>query len=267
MANDIYNQILSDEYSGGFVTSNYNNIPGIYFRFENQRDSILLLAGGYDATDQESSNKVEILDQLGQSKDIVNLPQQVESAVGGVLKGHPVICGGYNNGIYSQKCFKLAMDGSQWTQIANLRIARAEASAIVVNNSLWITGGHDKGTYLMSTELVTLDKEPSKGYDLYEPLALHCMVRRANQVFIIGGWNDQKQKSSATRIYSLDLNFVSEGPNMNQARINHGCVVIKSENHENREVIFVVGGSPDSKSVEILDYIDSNSNWKQSKKI
>ena len=85
-------------------------------------------------------------------------------------------CGGYiDNHGSSNDCYK--MNQNESLPFVKMNHRRQDASSVVYNNSLWITGGIDKfyGS-LKSTEYIFLTGESVPGPDLPHNLWLHAMV-------------------------------------------------------------------------------------------
>merc|ERR1712061_47814 len=108
-----------------------------------------------------------------------------------------VVCGG---GIHdgSDHIYSITKDQSKF--FGQFSVQRSYAASVVLNNTLWVTGGFDQsGKLLKTTEFVTKDGQTSQGPDL--PLALqgHSIVPLKSGAFIlIGGYGGD---SSATHFY------------------------------------------------------------------
>ena len=119
----------------------------------------------------------------------VNYPIAIHGAIGGLLEGIPIICGGTNLAYTSNKCYKITSKNSYQNVI--MSTSRSNAAGVVINDStLWITGGtdHNKNA-LSSSEFIQLN-ETMPGPNLPIPLAGHTMVNIDNNLtlFIGGGF-------------------------------------------------------------------------------
>lgn len=194
-------------------------------------------------------------------------------AVGGILDGQPVICGGkgINSDVYYTDCYKF--DGIRWNRFAQMKEARAEASAIVTSKGLWITGGRSTSGFLNTTELITINENGSNEAlsRLPEPMIGHCTVQSEDKIFIIGGASENEPKDTTLLYNLLDLSYAThtQGPSLNWARHHHGCCLARSSNHGNRNVIMILGGLPEDSTknmpMELLDYSIPGQSWQQSK--
>ena len=96
----------------------------------------------------------EVIDILNETKSCNNLPDlpvNIKLAIGGLVDGKPVVCGGYNTvtSSYSNECY--IFENRNWELFANLIQARAEAAGSVVNGDhLWITGGETPSIFYMN---------------------------------------------------------------------------------------------------------------------
>lgn len=232
-------------------------------------DEVVVVAGGHVRFANDTSDKVEAM-TLNTRKTLVDLPHKTKYAFGGVLLGQPIVCGGTSHEGFHKECFKLTLDGSAWEHLADMFEPRAAASAVVLNQEIWITGGNSgpEPRFLKTTEKISLDGTVSPGPNLPVPLIGHCTVRSYGQIFIIGG-----ASQSTTYVYDLDLTRVRNGPSLNSARNIHACTEVASANHGGRNILIVLGGfdEPDIRktewTVEILDYSISNAKWILSKQV
>ena len=119
----------------------------------------------------------------------VNYPISIHGAIGGLLEGIPIICGGSNYAYTSNKCYKITSKKSDQNVI--MSTLRSNAAGVVINGStLWITGGKDhNANALSSSEFIQLNRT-MPGPNLPIPLAGHTMVNMDNNLtlFIGGGF-------------------------------------------------------------------------------
>ena len=119
----------------------------------------------------------------------VNYPTPILGAIGGLLEGIPIICGGFNYAYTSNKCYKIESKMSY--EIVEMSTTRSNAAGVVINGStLWITGGKDhNANALSSSEFIQLNGT-MPGPNLPIPLAGHTMVNIDNDLtmFIGGGF-------------------------------------------------------------------------------
>jgi hypothetical protein len=67
-------------------------------------------------------------------KNPPNFPAKVYAAIGGLgFKGNPIICGGYQNGAYSSKCYSL--ENNEWVSSASMNSVRSSAAAAQLKDS------------------------------------------------------------------------------------------------------------------------------------
>ena len=117
----------------------------------------------------------------------VNYPIAIHGAIGGLLEGIPIICGGLNHAYTSNKCYKITSKKSY--QNVTMSTMRSNAAGVVINGStLWITGGKDhNANALSSSEFIQLNGT-MPGPELPIPLVGHTMVNIDNDLtMVIGG--------------------------------------------------------------------------------
>jgi hypothetical protein len=186
-------------------------------------------------------------------------------AIGGLgFKGNPILCGGYQNGVRSNKCFSL--ENNEWGSSASMNSVRVTAAAAKLKDGkLLVTGGYDESiSYLNSAEMLT-----AEGWEINIPslpvtISYHCMVTiNSTTVMVIGGW--QNGYSGKTFYFTFGEESWTEGPELKNKRKDHSCGRIR-RNKESQEMSIIVaggwgdysrssyGGGPSLlSSVEILD--------------
>ena len=116
----------------------------------------------------------------------VNYPIAIHGAIGGLLEGIPIICGGVNHKYTSNKCYKITSKMSYQVIMSTMR---SNAAGVVIDGStFWITGGKDRNANaLLSSELIQWNGT-MPGPELPNPLVGHTMVIIDNDLtMVIGG--------------------------------------------------------------------------------
>ena len=118
-----------------------------------------------DQYDPNYATKSEILDLSEKKKFLcpnwVEFPFNTFIATGGLVKGIPVICGGYYSGNPYNECYKFIENKAVLLEKMKTK-GEGEASVVINNNMLWMTGGYN-GSYLSLTDFLYLDGTVSKG--------------------------------------------------------------------------------------------------------
>ena len=117
----------------------------------------------------------------------VNYPIGIHGAIGGLLEGEPIICGGFNNAYTSKNCYEITSKRSD--QLVIMSTMRSNAAGVVINGStFWITGGKDhNANALLSSEFIQWNGT-MPGPKLPNPLVGHTMVIINNDLtMVIGG--------------------------------------------------------------------------------
>ena len=185
------------------------------------------------------------------------LGTRTSGAIGGLLDGLPVICGGF----YDNQIHSIAKDQSKF--LGQLSVRRKLAASVVIsNNTLWVTGGRDQynGNPIKTTEFVTKDGQTSQGPELPLPLESHAIVPLNSGAFIlIGGAGGD---SSATHFYEEKKGW-RPGPNLKNGRYGHTAGVL-TDRVSTKTYIVAVGGYGALSSLEYLEYPGSN-DWMKGK--
>ena len=209
---------------------------------------------------------------------IPDYPIPTTYSVGALVKGFPVICGGWslNNFDRVRECHILERtlyNNLQWRLFARLRRRRSLAGGVELNGKLWVTGGNDAYKVFFTTDLISKSGVVTRGPNLPHRREAHCMVKLTDgRVMIIGGKTERSSKTELPDVLifnPVNMSFFAdgftEGPNMLLKRSSLACTVFKSQMHGGRSVVLVVGGAGrgQSNTSEILDYEKANATWEK----
>jgi hypothetical protein len=158
-------------------------------------------------------------------KNPPNFSAKVFAAIGGLgFKGHPILCGGLQNGALSNKCDSL--ENNEWVSSASMNSIRVDAAAAKLKDGkLLVTGGYDAYySYLSSAEMLT-----EEGWEINIPslpvtIAYHCMVTvNSTTVMVIGGVQNGQGYSGKTFHFTFGEESWTEGPELKNKRDDHSC--------------------------------------------
>ena len=114
-------------------------------------------------------------------------------ATGAMVSGSPLICGGWSSSGIHDECYFMDLEQKSWKFLTNMGTKRAESASVAIKTSLFVTGGHDGGEPLSTTEYIHADGNILTGPDLPSPRAGHCMVALpSGKAMIIGGYATNK---------------------------------------------------------------------------
>ena len=213
---------------------------------------------------------------------VSDIPEaNLRNAVGGVIEDTPIICSGYieNTDTYEKTglptCLTLNNNGT-WAFSVPLNKPRSFASAVTINESLWITGGSsiEDAKILTDTELVTLTKSQNFVH-LPEPMSSHCLIKiNETHVLATGGENLNRSTEevtvntlSSTFLFDFNTHEWSSGPTLLQPRSGHAC---GSFDFGDSTLLVVAGGKEFNntakdnlalQSVEVLDTKEWSKGW------
>ncbi len=177
------------------------------------------------------------------------------------MKGNPILCGGFQNGVRSNKCYSL--ENNKWVFSACMNSVRADAAvAQLQDGKILVTGGYDASDYLNSSEMLTEEGWESNIPSLPVTILDHCIVTvNSTTVMAIGGIQND-QVSGKTFFFTFGEESWTEGPELKKKRLYHNCGKIR-RNKESQEVSIIVAGGHDGfstlSSVEILD--EGSNKW------
>jgi hypothetical protein len=228
--------------------------------------SKLLICGGFnpDGPDYNTCEVINLASSASTCQNPPNFPARIYAAIGGLgFKGNPIICGGWQNDVRSNKCFSL--ENNEWVSSASMKSVRVyAASAQLQDGKLLVTGGEDASGYdLNSAEMFTQEGWESNIPSLPVTIRSHCMVTvNSTTVMAIGG-DQNNQWSGKTFYFTSAEESWTEGPELKNKRGYHSCGRIR-RNKESQEMSIIVaggyaGGFSYLSSVEILD--EGSNEW------
>jgi len=184
------------------------------------------------------------------------------SAAGGVINNTPIICGGYRpigSPRQQKSCYRFNENSNSWNFHTNMKTRRSWHAATVINDSLFISGGHDGSNVLASTEFILADRTVTSGPNLPVARYGHCMVTLHDSKVIIIGASSSSSLYKSVLVYdpSKTDNSYTTGPSMKYERQHSACTLFHSELHNGRPVVLAAGGRNQA-TAEVYDYTNSN---------
>ena len=219
------------------------------------------------ATGSPNTNKCQVIDSSS-STSCTNLkfyPLSIHNAVGGVVSGFPIICGGYRTSgspRQTESCYRFNKDSNSWKLHCSMKSGRSHHAATVVNeDALFITGGIYKGN-LASTEFIHANGSVTSGPNLPVAREGHCMVTLHDSKVIIIGAESPSSLRKNVLVFDPADNSYTTGPSMKYERVYSACTLFHSQLHNGRPVVLAAGGSWQA-TAEVYDYTNSNQ-WQTS---
>ncbi len=190
-----------------------------------------------------------------------NFPATVFAVIGGLgFKGNPILCGGYQNGVRSNKCYSL--ENNEWVSSASMNSVRAYAAAgQLKDGKLLVTGGYDSsGFSLNSAEMLTEEGWESNIPSLPVTIGAHCMVTvNSTTVMAIGGYQNGLI-SGKSFYFTFGEESWTEGPELKNKRDTHSCGKIRRNKESQEMSIIVAGGEYGSSYLSSVEILDEDSN-------
>jgi hypothetical protein len=224
--------------------------------------SKLLICGGYYKSGQisDTCEVINLESTTTTCKDPPNFPATVNVAIGGIgFKENPIICSGFQNTFYSNKCYSL--ENNEWASFPSMNSARSFAAADQLQDrKLLVTGGLISDTAEMLTEEGWESKIPSLPFIIN----FHCMVTvNSTTVMVIGG-NQNELISAKVFYFTFGDASWTEGPEMKHKRAYQSCGRIRSDINSQETSIIVAGGLNGSYPLTSVEILDEGSNrWQK----
>ncbi len=218
--------------------------------------SKLLICGGY-IPGADNCEVIDLESTATSCKNLPNFPKAIFAAVGKLrFEQSPIICGGDQNGLASNKCFSL--ENNEWVFSDSINLVRVKAAAAQLQDGkLLVTGGYDSsGSSINSAEMLTEEGWESNIPSLPVTINSHCMVTVNSTTVIAIGGVQNKYFSGKTFYFTFGEESWTEGSELKNRRGYPSCGKIK-RNKESQEMSIIVTGGFDGSSrlssVEILD--------------
>ncbi len=223
--------------------------------------SKLLICGGYPNT--ATCKVINLASSASTCKNPPNFPAKVSAAIQGLgFKGNPILCGGWQNGTMSNKCYSL--ENNEWVSSTSMNSVRvAAAAAQLKDGKLLVTGGWDASDYLYSAEILTEGGWESNIPSLPANISYHCMITVNSTIVMAIGGLQNGLISGKTFYFTFGAESWTEGVELKNKREWHSCGKIRRDK-ESQEMSIIVagggnGGSSILSSVEILD--EGSNEW------
>ena len=171
-----------------------------YFFFCSKGLSKLLICGGNYPGIVDTCEVINLASSASTCKNLPNFPATVFIAIGGTgFKGNPIVCGGRQNDVPSNKCYSL--ENNEWVYSPSMNSVRVSAAATQLQNGqLLVTGSVN----LKSAEMLTEEGWESNIPSLPVTIFAHCMVTvNSTTVMAIGGVQNN-QYSGKTFYFTLE---------------------------------------------------------------
>ncbi len=220
--------------------------------------SKLLICGGASPY-TDTCEVINLASSASTCKNPSNFPATVFRAIAGLgFKGKPILCGGFQNSEFSNKCYSL--DNNEWVSSASMNSVRVFAAAAQLQTGkLLVTGGYDDSLlYINSAEMLTEQGWESNIPSLPVTIRNHCMVTVNSTTIMAVGGGQYGQRSGKTFYNTFGEESWTEGPELKNKREYHSCGRIR-KNKESQEMSIIVAGGSYLSSVEILD--EGSNEW------
>jgi hypothetical protein len=194
-------------------------------------------------------------------KNPPNFPAKVFAAIGGLgFKGHPILCGGLQNGALSNKCYSL--ENNEWVSSASMNSIRVNAAAAKLKDGkLLVTGGYNVSySDLNSAEMLTEEGWESNIPSLPVTINAHCMVNVISTTVMVIGGVQNGQISGKKFYFTFGEERWSEGPKLKNERASRSCGKIRRNKESQEMSIIVVGGYDGSSYLSSVEILDEGSN-------
>ncbi len=201
----------------------------------------------------------------GEPEEFPNLPVTLSNAVGQIVDGRVIICGGATStGQYSNKCYQLSEDGSEWEDGPSMSTERFGAASLVHNDELWVLGGGNLNYITKTTEFFSAYNSSWQTLEtaMDKSLAEHCVVKISDQgeVMIIGGQqreNDIVASMKSRHVFTgswLGDSWEEVDP-INVKRFDHSCGNFRMSNGS--DIVVVAGGQTGSNVASKIRHIET----------
>jgi hypothetical protein len=219
--------------------------------------SKLLICGGVNT---DTCEVINLASSTSTCKNPPNFPAKVYAAIGGLgFKENPILCGGWQNDVRSNKCH--SFENNEWVSSASMNSVRVNAAAAPLQDGqLLVTGGFDFSGSLNSAEMLTEEGWERNIPSLPVTMYAHCMVTvNSTTVMVIGGVQNG-QYSGKTFYFTFGEESWTEGPELKNKRVLLSCGKIRRNKESQEMSIIVAGGEYGSSYLSSVEILDEGSN-------
>jgi hypothetical protein len=221
--------------------------------------SKLLICGGF-SPDTDTCEVINLASSTSTCKNPPNFPAKVFAVIGRLgLKQNPIVCGGHQDGAFSNKCYSL--ENNEWVSSNSMNSERFSGAATQLEDGkLLVTGGFDGSVSLNSTEILTEEGWESNLPSLPVTIHCHCMVTvNSTTVMAIAG-KQNGQISGKTFYFTFGEESWTEGPELKNTRNDLSCGKIRRNKISQELSIIVAGGFYNTSSLSSVEILHESSN-------
>ena len=214
---------------------------------------------------------VELIDPMKEDSscsDTQNLPQKTEGMIGALFQNFPIVCGGNVEGSgISNKCFQHYSTSNTWEEFySHLLLRREYATAIKIQNKIWISGGDGKNsTSLISSELLSDEGTfTMTTSNLPEKMLDHCVSTINDTHIFIAGTSKGNPRSAY--IVNIDIQpfIFTKLPDMLKERFGAGCATLIHNSSSAQYKLIVAGGGYEKKAKKSTEvYSTEDGRWSE----
>lgn len=210
--------------------------------------SIFLIGGNEGLA---SMDQIRVDGEPELSDVVPDYPLSISEAVGGVLNDQILVCGGITSPFtYHDDCYSLDSTRKEWVTRPSMKHVRIKAASVVINGTLWVTGGQTDREWTATTEYLQ-DNEWIAGPPLPTPLLNHCMALLDNETVLISGGLQRDfhpNKSRRSWLFHWSNKTFEETALLVNQRFAHACASLELAN--GTRAVAVVAGQSDQNYVE-----------------
>jgi len=233
-------------------------------------DQILIMGGGKGFNHRKSNKIININNNNNNNNDIPELPtgRRYHASVG--IDNYVFVIGGRDgpnanttNTVLKVNINNIHNPATKWEFVPPMQQKRCDFAAVAIKDIIYAVGG-ENGYKLSTIEMFDVTKRRSKWVILTARMATpryaHCAVTVANDIYIIGGWDDNGNRLTSVEIFDTESQRLTKGPALPIPICGMSAVAVKS-------LVIVVGGQTTGrqaiKHVYVLDTLVSKPEWQR----
>jgi len=234
---------------------------------------VAMLIGGYNV-DEGLLSDVELYSTSGSCANvkIAPIPAARRGLIAAWVGGSVLACGGQNNTVENNSCWKYQPASNSWAEVAPLAKERHFGSVVPASGSLVVLGGRDGSAQPMAMgDIEQFDVKHFSWHPVKTKMTLErsyqCAVSLARDKLLVTGgysWNSILGKTESLNMSAGDLSKWSSLSNLNTPRYLHACSQVQLNTQDGEVGVIVSGGYSNSylNSTEI--FYPSENRWDQS---
>eukprot|EP01015_Nassula_variabilis_P019030 TRINITY_DN3174_c0_g1_i8.p1 TRINITY_DN3174_c0_g1~~TRINITY_DN3174_c0_g1_i8.p1 ORF type:complete len:572 (+),score=72.26 TRINITY_DN3174_c0_g1_i8:69-1784(+) len=240
------------------LPNKYNYMLQEHFRVAELPDNTFFISGGQNQG--ETSNLcVRYVDGVFHALTGMNQARDAHATI--YNNGFVYVFGGQKNGQSLRNCERYNLQENRWHLIESMNEEKTLASACNYGtNYIYVFGGWSEKSQTELDQIeryvISENRFEAVEFKLHEQLQNPFVVQiSANEVLILGGWNDKNKDSNDVRALNLENGILSDRPDFNEDDKGWGFY---PPFYANNKLYLFITGEEEDRMPDVIEYSLTN---------